>query len=302
MIRVIFGIWLILSVAVAQAQSENTNLPRAYALFDTAGVQIGQPFELTIIVESSSDTEIVEWPDVATSDLQVLLQMTDSDEVTPLLTRTYRAVLWQTGMFITPEWTVVIRASGREQVLRVESAVLNVESVLNVAVDTEMLPWRMPTDLPYTSPWLIVGAIAVFISGFTALIWLLLRTGRKLSRTASSSPAQRAIAQLQDLLNTTLEPAAIYPFTAAITRRYTEERFDLQADDLTTAEFIAQLRTADMKEELLEKLKKLLDQADLVKFARVTPSSTDANRLVRFAIRWIQEAEDEISQTGENGT
>lgn len=60
---------------------------------------------------------------------------------------------------------------------------------------------------------------------------------------------------------------------------------------MTTAEVMRSLRDTDMPDDLRASLSRVLEQADLVKFAQFQPDDESGSRLIRYAITWLRQAE-----------
>ena len=71
-----------------------------------------------------------------------------------------------------------------------------------------------------------------------------------------------------------------------------QDLFDIEAVEMTTAELMGVIREkAIFPKEHQGRLLRVLEQADLVKFAKFQPDETNSNRLVNFAIKWLKETE-----------
>ena len=63
-------------------------------------------------------------------------------------------------------------------------------------------------------------------------------------------------------------------------RRYLERRFTIESLELTTYELIKILKEKEFEAGVVEKIKGLLQNSDLVKFAKFTPAKSLADELV----------------------
>jgi len=99
--------------------------------------------------------------------------------------------------------------------------------------------------------------------------------------------------------------AAFYQALSDIVRHYIEQRFGLRAPERTTEEFLAELGgvgagpMADPGHRSL--LRDFLTHCDLVKFARHTPASTEAEEAVALCRRFIRETEPVATDPGPGG-
>ena len=71
-------------------------------------------------------------------------------------------------------------------------------------------------------------------------------------------------------------------------RTYIESRFDVNAEEMTTAEIFSALKGAgDIPEDLYKDVKELFELSDFVKFAKHTASDEDNARAIPTAVRFV---------------
>lgn len=166
---------------------------------------------------------------------------------------------------------------------------------------------RWPERFPL---WLIALLASALIIALTA--WLLRRYLthlRKLEALAPPIPAHdAALAALQALLARGLiEANQFEPFyveVSAIARRYLEARFQLNAPEQTTEEFLREVASArKLSLQHQQLVAAFLDQCDLVKFARYQPDQNSmrsayaaADKLVRETIPTMDEEQRTIEK------
>lgn len=71
-------------------------------------------------------------------------------------------------------------------------------------------------------------------------------------------------------------------------RKYLEERFNIFALEKTTREILLELKNADISSEDKTFLKKILSQADMVKFAKFTPADDDGFVSLKLSIEFVE--------------
>jgi len=136
-------------------------------------------------------------------------------------------------------------------------------------------------DLPPLS-WKLVGfvslglaVLAVLVAGIVWAVRYLLRRIRE----HRMSPIERAWVELERLLQKGLPGRGrykdFYVELTMVVRRYVQRKYGIKAPHLTTEEFFAEVARGDVAS--LEKLRKFLESADMVKFAGVeaTPDMAD---------------------------
>lgn len=87
---------------------------------------------------------------------------------------------------------------------------------------------------------------------------------------------------------------AYYSRLTNTVRLYLEERFEIYAMEQTTREIILNLKQADISEEDKEYLRKILMQADMVKFAKFSPNEEDGLTLLDRSIDFVERTKEEI--------
>jgi hypothetical protein len=116
------------------------------------------------------------------------------------------------------------------------------------------------------------------------LIWLLIRRRMKKKRgdvtevTAAiyRTPEEEALENLKTLESGMPgEPVLFYFGLSAVFRRYLQQRFDIDAPEMTTEELLPRLSALDFEKETQAGLKSFLKFGDQVKFARALPDRGD---------------------------
>ncbi|MCU0611058.1 MAG: hypothetical protein MUE60_04615 [Candidatus Eisenbacteria bacterium] len=134
--------------------------------------------------------------------------------------------------------------------------------------------WPRTDMLPY-----VVAGITALAAVFGLVYWLTVRRARK--AVALVPPDRLALRELSDLERRDLirrgELRRFYGELTDIVRSYLDRGFGIPAPDLTTDEVAQQLRTIERftVEQILQ-TRTLLDEADLVKFAKFEPGRDTA--------------------------
>lgn len=266
-------------------------------------VLIGEPFTLTLTVSTVPGISIDSWPELPNDPLVFeVLDATDIEETEANGRVAYQqdliVTLWRPGLYLTPEIAVeYVRDDGQIGAVPLQSASINVESVLVNAVDPSLRPAAPPIDTPYIPP--VVYVIAVLV--IATILWIVLRILggglRQIRFVTQTTPLQRAIAGLADIEQQNLPPVAALPLAADILRRYLAERFSIPATEQTTAELLQSVAEW-MPSQRQRQLGQLLNQADLAKFAQHAPESDLTTKVTGFAIKWLR-AVDGLTSTME---
>lgn len=158
-------------------------------------------------------------------------------------------------------------------------------------------------DVPSGNEWLffifaLFGvAIVVFIS-----IWIIRRHLAKSSEKSVLIPPQPphilAWNKLQSSLDLIHDADLFCTEVSLIIRVYLEGRFDLQAPDRTTEEFLFELQTSKyLDDSHKDLLGDFLSECDLVKFAKAEPPENELRRLHEAAGRLVGETQPRFEKT-----
>jgi hypothetical protein len=142
--------------------------------------------------------------------------------------------------------------------------------------------WEVPPD--YVK-WAAIGLAAIAL--VAALVWWI---RRRRARVASEAPEVRlppdvvALAELERIAGLGLvergEFKSYYTLVADAVRRYLGERFHVESMDRTTYELLEELSRRGNR---VDGLDAFLNEADLVKFAKLRPDSARAQRAIESA-------------------
>ncbi|HMO03322.1 MAG TPA: hypothetical protein PKC67_00125 [Kiritimatiellia bacterium] len=188
------------------------------------------------------------------------------------------------------------KAGGEETRLDLPPLLLHVSSVLSNP-PPELADIKGPVSAG-GPPW---STIAAVIAATTLLAAAMALLARKLLRRPTTQPSPRllpphdlALSALQALrARGWIETGNTGPFfveVSAIVRLYLEQRFDLNAPEQTTEEFIRTSSQSDILSLAHRQLtQSFLEQSDLVKFARFAPAAADMEAALAAAERLVRE-------------
>lgn len=158
----------------------------------------------------------------------------------------------------------------------------------------ELHPNPGPESLPPELTWKTwaAGALLVAIaSSAIALFWHWLLRPRPIQPIPAHVWALRELDRLGALsLRDQAELEKFYLLVSNTLRQYLQARFQLNAPQQTTPEFLESLKRSDqLSAEQKTCLAEFLKQADLVKFARSCPSTEETGTLLSTARRFVEE-------------
>lgn len=208
---------------------------------------------------------------------------------------------WEPGDYITPPFEVrLASADGTISTLSVQPFPLRVESVLNPD-DLNARDIKPQATIPFVeqSSLLIFAGIMAGIVLVGAALFAVL--GRKSSpaepivQVDNRPPHVIALAELDDIEQASLLSAGQfqqhYTQVSETIRRYMELAFNLNAMEETTHELRRSLeQNLSLDKELQTSLIALLQEADVVKFAKIRPNYTEAINLVNTAREFVKDS------------
>lgn len=264
----------------------------------TSSPQLGEPFLLTLTVRTPPDLPIAEWPSL--SDLPPPFETLSEEPRTlsqrateQVYTQVAEVTLWATGMHMTPELRVIYERGGRRFFAPVQSVSLLVPAQITNPLETDPRPSLTVFDLVFPIQWLILPAVVTLL----VIIWFLMRRRRPTEALATqrSRAAQVIIAQIEDLQSSGLSADEIILICVERLRLFLAQAVQINAQEMTTTEIIQQLRTQRLlPKRLINALNTLMEQADLIKFANLSPEISP-QQFMQVSIRWIKQTDQAIS-------
>ncbi len=183
------------------------------------------------------------------------------------------------------------------------NSVLPKDALADLHPPLDTLP-QIVADTGRKRNWMIT--VALVLTAVTAAAGLILRL-KKGKLAAKRSAFQIALKRLEQLVTQPHgQPDEIEQFfveLSSIIRQYLEQRFRLRAPELTTEEFLVLIsRSPDMSDEHQVLLRDFLHRADLVKFARFTPSENDIHLSIEAARKFLHETRPDEDKNTEPDT
>lgn len=256
----------------------------------TKNIKIGEQIEYKISVQAPVDAAVV-FPEGQTFGALEMVKTNPTDTLKEAgkfrLEKAYYLTQFDEGKYTIPQQKIQISHKD----FYTDSLLVEVH---NVAVDTLKQPlYDAKPIAEVTSPssshlWLwIVGIVALLLTA-AALYFFVFRK-KKLSAEEERKklpPFERAIQDLKDLQNSKYliesQHKAYYTRLTDIVKEYLEDEVHILAKESTTDELLAKVTALQqtgklhLSEETINNLKRVLQNADLVKFAKSKPSDNNA--------------------------
>ena len=256
------------------------------AILDTSSILIGEQVNFTI---SNTITETNIWPNYTEFLVEgvEIIKEGKLDTAKNIISQNFIITAWDSGSYYIP----AISFSDNS---KTEGLLLNVQSII-LKEGAELADIKQPMQAPIgwsdIWPWLFWILILALIIYLLRKYLFNKKEEVKIKKPEMIIPAD--ITALKQL--TALEDAKIWQAgnikeyhteISEIIRRYTENRFDFIALELTTDEIISELRSK-VDNEQLASITILLQRADLAKFAKSKPDENKNKESMQVAKNFV---------------
>ena len=253
---------------------------------DTNAILIGEQINFSIS-NTISETEV--WPtfDAFLVEGIEIIKEGKLDTSDNLISQNFIITAWDSGSYYIPP--IAFSATSKTQGL-----LLNVQTII-LEEGAELKDIKQPMEAPIgwsdIWPWLLGIVVLILITYILKKYVFTKKEALKIEKPKVIIPAD--IIALKELIN--LEKAKIWQegkikeyhsSLSEIVRRYTEERFQFIALELTTEEIIDELKSK-LKQEQIQNLKTLLQRADLAKFAKSKPIESENTESMLLAKNFV---------------
>lgn len=270
----IYIIILIQSVLFSQGVEIKSEL-------DTNKAFIGNVIKWSIIVEGINDNNL-KFPYLTIDNDSFKVSQITSLKNNPKRME-YEIISWDTGRFITPDYSIEILNDMGELDFFMEVPKLEyvISSVLPVLDDKNFRPLKGP--VPVKNVWPIkniISYIIIIIAIYGIIkVWKrrVKKTYRKLDYDFVESPKDRAIRRLEEL-NSSQFTKEFYTQLSHIFREYIERKYYIRTLEMTTEEIKNFKLFFPIKENQFNVLITFLNRADNVKYALQLPSKSEMNK------------------------
>jgi len=288
----------------------------AWASPDTNAITIGDQIGLNIGVKLDKDDQVI-WPqigDTITGNIEVVKRETidttfDADQM--IIKQRIVITSFDSGYFEVPPFKFLYSKKG-DTVPNLATTGSFYLQVYTPQVDTAQ-PFKTikgPIEEPYTLgeilPWVLTGLAALAVIVLLILYFVKRKKNQPLFRAKAKPlppPHVEAIDKLEKLrLARVWQSGKIKQYYSALTdimRNYLKRRFDFDATEMTTDEILAELQNHVSNKEATEKLKGMMQLADLVKFAKAKPTPLENDLSLNHCIDFVQETKAVVTEPNE---
>ncbi|MDX6745402.1 BatD family protein [Polaribacter sp. PL03] len=253
--------------------------PMVKAEIDTTNIRIGEQFQLKISVDETKNVII---PKIRLKGLEII-DSTKIDTIKNSLIRRYILTGFDSGAFYIPQQQIFVK----NQAYLTDSLLVNIATVAIDTTKVKKFPIKSIKKEPFTFDdfklYIYIALAVLAIIGFW-IYWFVIRK-RKEEEEAPTyrtlPPYEEAILRLNELDDKLLwqnnKVKEYYSELTEIVRGYIERELKVPALENTTDEVLEMINnfkktdTIETSKETINKLKDLLQEADLVKFAKSKP-------------------------------
>lgn len=275
---------------------------------------VGDPIPLNLTVTHPNGYRVLplQFQDSAWGALEIREvappQVAANPDGTETTAQTIYATLWEPGEFSTLELSISISdTAGEIHEISAEPVNLNIGSVL-VEGDTELRDIKPQASLPLPAIWpwfvggLLVALLVALVSGWLLRRWWLRRKAALANAPDNRLPHEVAFDELANIEGLNLPPQQRfkehYTLISDVLRHYIEKSFQIPTLDRTTFEIRRSLKLAPFNLDNKRLLIEMLNEADLVKFAKVRPETSQAQDYLAQARRFVGETRPPEVVTG----
>ncbi|MBI9037476.1 MAG: hypothetical protein JEY97_05015 [Bacteroidales bacterium] len=285
---------------------------------DSTAILIGDQINLNLKASFPANNKVY-WPqikDTITKDIEIIEQskidtIFSDDKTHKTLLQKIKITSFDSGFYEIPPFRFEYSKPDDSTKFSLETYPLYLE-VYTIVVDTTkgIFPIKGPVKAPFTFkeilPWIIGGAIALLLIAF--LIYFLIKRKKheplfKAKPKPKLPPHIIALNALENLRKEKLwqsgKTKAYHTILTDIIRKYLDERFGINAIEMTTDEILSAVKNLHISNELKVKLKEMLILADLVKFAKEKPLPAQQDLSLINAIAFVRETIERIEIASE---
>jgi len=248
---------------------------------DRALITIGDPVVYTVTIRSHPDIQVlsgIPMPDEEVFKLKKIEEFTDQEGDDRIIGRRFTLTAYRLGEFILEPVEIQYRdKTGETKTIQTKRIFITVKSVAAGETKTDIRGAKGVMAIPFRIGWPVYLVLALMLIALTYYFWRLLSRKRKMVAAPEVllTPEEEALLNLQDLFESDfirLGKYREYYFRfSEILRVYLEKRFGILAVESTTLEISRALKRMEIELALRDKIRAVLEAADLAKFAKWKP-------------------------------
>ena len=304
----------LLNITTSYGQSHVT---KAFAVLDTGFMEIGDQITLHLGVDHSDKERVLNiTPEVPldTTIFEILNRgkwEAGGHGRLPGMHRDITFTAWDTGIFRIPVVTFIVQfADSRKGTFQSQPLLLTVNNPKNVDEMEDIAPIKgiIPEKRAWEDimPW-VIGTVVILGLGFVMWSFYKKMTAQPVAPVVQKiiyPPYVIAERLLNELKAKKLwqkgEIKDYYSELSHILRGYLEEQFKIPALESTTDELVYTLNNNSFQDDVIDKMEGLLQTADLVKFAKLTPPDSVHDTFWLDALQVVQKTKPQLIEATVN--
>ncbi|NJK83524.1 MAG: protein BatD [Saprospiraceae bacterium] len=276
-----------------------------FSSLETNRILIGDQVKLNIKVDYKGDVKIQKI-DLSVLDTMKTIEVIATSPVITSETGLSQAVTltsFDSGYHFIPKIPIFFLQNNELDTITSNELALTVNTIPQDTI--QLAPIKSIIEEPLKAEDFFWVALAILGIGLIALV-ILYFTKRKARQKEVIMPAavkivpphEIALQQLKALENKQLwQNGNIKSYHTELTRiirAYLENRYGIQALEMTTEQILAQLQQLDFDATWNDRLCEMLQAADLVKFAKAEPPSAFHERMMAYAVAFVEATQQTI--------
>ncbi len=287
-------LWLIFIPIFGQAQSVNE-------FINVDSLSVGDTFNLSVTVGQDQEYDKIQFPDStdfgSTFEIRSKKQFKASAYKDSVV---YKLQFFGTGDTTLPQLPVLLIQKQDTTTLYTNPVPIKFHSVLAES-DDSFRPLKPIFEFARAWwPYLLVLLILAVAGYYLYQYYLKKQQEEKPKPRATFTPTpfvnplkefQKSIKQLEKVeLNNREDFKAFYIDLGDAIRQYYESLYNLPALESTSSELLTMLKNGSIDENLVADTRAVLQEADMVKFAKFSPTPTQAERALKKAYNFLERA------------
>ncbi|MEX0314741.1 MAG: BatD family protein, partial [Allomuricauda sp.] len=302
-----------LMLFIVSLKGFSQDAPKVSFQIDTTSIKIGEQIQYTITVEADS-LDIVHFPEGQTfsplETVEAIMKDTVKNKNRLILQKVYALTQFDSGAYTIPPQRIAIN----EQPFFTDSFKIKVADVVVDTTKQKMFDIKplIQVEKSYAKilKWILIILLALVIIG-GLVYWFFLRKKplTEEEKEALLPPYDRALLELKKLENSRYliqdEYKKYYSELTDIVRSYLEEDVHVSALESTTGQLIEKLELLkdagelNLEDETITQFQKILETADLVKFAKSKPPTSTAEEDRKMVEQIVVKTHDALPEPTE---
>lgn len=314
--KILVGSLVLLSALAASLHAGDESPISVKAEVDRAVITIGDPVTYSIMIRSDPGIQVlssIPYPPKDIFQIKKIEEVKTEDAGMNITGRKFTLTAFQLGEYILDPVAVEYRMKGgdekgskAEEIKKIETnrIFITVKSVGDGKPATDIRGIKSVLTIPLKIAGIAaaVAAILLAIAGPVFARWWNSRKMKPAVPKPILSPEQEAMEKLNRLFDSELlrqgKIKEYYFSLSEILRIFLESRYKISAVESTTAEIVRLFKDVSVSAELKNKIRDVLEAADLAKFAKWKPEPADVLHINKQSVEIIEASKPKESGDG----